>query len=66
MPAVIEVASQSSAAAPNIEARIETPELPPPRPHAIELDVNGTSVWIWRGAEPAMVTAIIGALKAGK
>jgi len=66
VPAVIAVASQSSAAAPSIEARIETPELPPPRPHAIELDVNGTSVWIWREADAAMVTAIIAALKAGR
>jgi hypothetical protein len=32
----------------------------------IELDVAGTSVFIWRGAEPAMVSAIIGALKAAK
>ena len=36
------------------------------RPHSIELDVAGTSVFIWRGAEPAMVSAIIGALKAVK
>jgi len=36
------------------------------RPHSIELDVAGTSVFIWRGAEPAMVSAIIGALKAFK
>ena len=38
----------------------------PPRPHSIKLDVAGTSVFIWRGAEPAMVSAIIGALKAAK
>ncbi|MGO9773434.1 MAG: IS66-like element accessory protein TnpA [Roseiarcus sp.] len=37
-----------------------------PRPHSIELDVEGSSVWIWPGAEPAMVKTIIGALKAGK
>ena len=66
VPAVVEVASQSSAAAPNIEARTKAPELPPPRPHAIELDVNGTSVWIWREADAAMVTAIIAALKASQ
>ena len=53
-------------------------QLSPPtstRPHLIELDVTiiglridvaGTSVFIWRGAEPAMVSAIIGALKAVK
>ena len=38
----------------------------PMHPHSIELDVAGTSVFIWRGAEPAMVSAIIGALKAVK
>jgi hypothetical protein len=32
----------------------------------IELDVSGSSVWIWPDAEVAMVTAIIGALKAAK
>jgi transposase len=36
------------------------------RPHNIELDIDGVSVWIWRGADPTMVTSIIGALKAGK
>ena len=36
------------------------------RPHNIELDIEGASVWIWRGADAAMVTSIIGALKAGK
>ena len=34
------------------------------RPHAIELDIDGASVWIWRDAPVAMVTAIIDALKA--
>jgi transposase len=36
------------------------------RPHSIELEVEGSSVWIWRGADPAMVTTIIAALKAGR
>jgi transposase len=36
------------------------------RPHSIELDIDGTSVWIWRDANAAMVTAIIGALKGDK
>jgi transposase len=36
------------------------------RRHNIELDIDGTSIWIWRGADPAMVTSIIGALKARK
>jgi hypothetical protein len=46
---------------------LEPPVPPPPtRPHLIELNVAGTSVFIWRGAEPAMVSAIIGALKAAK
>jgi transposase len=34
------------------------------RPHVIELDIEGASVWIWRGADVGMVTAIIDALKA--
>jgi transposase len=36
------------------------------RPHSIELEIEGSSVWIWPGADPAMVTTIIGALKAAK
>lgn len=36
------------------------------RPHNIELDIDGASVWIWRGADPTLVTSIIGALKARK
>jgi hypothetical protein len=35
-------------------------------PPNIELDIEGTSVWIWRGAETEMVTAIISALKGRK
>lgn len=27
------------------------------------LDIDGTRVWVWRGADMAMVTAIVGALK---
>jgi transposase len=43
------------------------PNPPPPiSPHSIELDVEGSSVFIWPGAEPGMVKAIIGALKAAK
>jgi hypothetical protein len=44
----------------------EANKLTPARPHSIELDVVGTSVFIWRDADPAMVTAIIGALQAAK
>ena len=36
------------------------------RPHNIELDIDGASVWVWRGADPTMVTSIIAALKARK
>ena len=32
-------------------------------PHTIESDVEGSSVWLWPGADATMVTAIIGALK---
>lgn len=34
------------------------------RPPVIELDIDGDSVWIWGGAEAAVVAAIIRALKA--
>ena len=34
------------------------------RPHSIELDIAGASVFVWGGADPELVTAIIGALKA--
>jgi transposase len=33
------------------------------RPPVIELDLGGDSVWIWGGADAAIVTAVIGALK---
>ena len=36
------------------------------RPHSIEMDIDGSSVWVWSDADVAMVRAIIGALKAGK
>ncbi len=36
------------------------------RPHSIELDIDGSSVWVWSDAEVAMVRAIIGALKAAR
>jgi transposase len=36
------------------------------RPHEIELEIDGDSVWIWRGADAGMVTTIIRALKAEK
>jgi transposase len=36
----------------------------PARPHVIELDIDGVSVWIWREADVEIVTAIIDALKA--
>jgi transposase len=61
VPAIVEtpVAGLSSA------EQVKT-EAVSARPHNIELDVDGASVWIWRGADPAMVTSIIGALKASK
>ena len=36
------------------------------RPPLLELDIDGSSVWVWSGAEVAMVRAIIGALKAAR
>jgi transposase len=53
VPAVVEPAESA------------TPEIKTiARPPVIELDIGGDSVWIWRGADAAVVTAIIGALKA--
>ncbi len=36
------------------------------KPHDVELDIGGDSVWFWRGADAGMVTTIIRALKATK
>ncbi len=44
---------------------VEEPEICG-RPHEIELDIGGGRVWIWRGADAAMVTNIIGTLKPSK
>ena len=61
VPVVVE-AKAASGGGPAREAS----QPPVARPHAIELDVEGSSVFIWPGAEPGMVKAIIGALKAAK
>ena len=53
------VAEPSGAATPTPQASSDIAARPP----IIELDIDGSSVWIWRGADTAMVTAIIGALK---
>ena len=63
VPVVVETGELSAA---NASAPDPPGPPAPTRPHSIELDVAGTSVFIWRGAEPAMVSAIIGALKAAK
>jgi transposase len=60
-PVVVE--APSAVAAPDDGGHSSVGEARPP---VIELDVEGSSVWIWPGAEAGMVTAIIGALKAGK
>jgi len=62
VPVVVETAAAAAGVS------VPSPAGPPAptRPHSIELDVAGTSVFIWRGAEPAIVSAIIGALKAAK
>jgi transposase len=49
-----------------VSSRSEVSEPSTSPPHSIELDIDGSSVWIWRDADAAMVTAIIGALKARK
>lgn len=60
-PVIVETPSVLSPPAENGENKS-----PDARPPVIELDVAGSSVWIWPDAEVAMVTAIIGALKAAK
>jgi hypothetical protein len=45
---------------------VEAAEAPASLPPSIELDIDGASVWIWRDADKAMVTAIIAALKIHK
>ena len=60
-PVVVEASSASSPLAEIAETKAADA-----RPPVIELDVEGSSVWIWPGAEPTMVTAIIGELKAAK
>jgi transposase len=62
VPAIVE-AVDTGAASPPSRRDEAAPTL---QPHAIELELDGVSVWIWRGADAAMVTAIIGALKASK
>ena len=59
VPVVVEAATSGGSAR-------EASLCPVARPHSIELDVEGSSVFIWPGAEPGMVKAIIGALKAAK
>ena len=60
-PMVVETPSAMSPFAESIESKPADA-----RPPVIELDIKGSSVWIWPDAEAAMVTAIIGALKAAK
>ena len=60
IPAMVE--APSGAATPTPQTKSDTAARPP----IIELDIDGSSVWIWRGAETTMVTAIVGALKGRK
>ena len=61
VPVVVETPSAASPPAESVESKPTDA-----RPPVIELDIAGSSVWIWHDAEAAMVTAIIGALKAAK
>ena len=60
VPAIVETSGAS------LSPERTTAEIASARPHSIELDLDGASVWIWPGAESGMVAAIIGALKAHK
>jgi transposase len=61
VPAVVEAADGE-----RVSLQAAPSERVTSRPHSIELDIDGTSVRIWRDANAAMVTAIIGALKVAK
>jgi transposase len=61
VPAIVEAPS-----APATLRSLAESEAAAARSPIIELDVDGSSVWIWRGADAAMVTSIIGALKGHK
>jgi len=52
VPAVVEAADGE-----RISLQAAPSERAISRPHSIELDIDGTSVWIWRDANAAMVTA---------
>jgi transposase len=60
VPAIVETSGAA------LSPERTTAEIASARPHSIELDLDGASVWIWPCAEAAMVRAIIGALKAAK
>jgi transposase len=62
VPAIVEAVDAGAKSSPCREDAAA----PTLRPHAIELEISGASVWIWRDADAAMVTAIVGALKASK
>jgi transposase len=61
VPATVASADQDVAS-----SRSKAPSSSMSPSHSIELDIEGASVFIWRGADARMVTAIIGALKARK
>ena len=61
VPAVVETSSATVKPAAQAESEAAAVRSP-----IIELDIDGSSVWIWGGADRAMVTSIIGALKARK
>jgi transposase len=56
-PVIVEPREEASASAESESRPVAV------RPHVIEFDVDGASVWIWRGADVGMVTAIVDALK---
>jgi transposase len=61
VPAIVDTLDAGARSAERVES-----ETAAARPPTIELEIDGASVWIWRGADPTMAAAIVGALKGRK
>ena len=59
-PVVVEVREEASSTPASLSSESKAVAA---RPHVIELDIDGASMWVWRGADVGMVRAIVDALK---